>query len=168
MPPRIVPPPPTRFPASPAAQLKKPNRERERQKQLRKAMHVGVQVNDLPTNRMRATAQRGNKTVTAHSGDNAPEDTYITDNPDHAWPWNGKPQMVTPPRDHQLCAEAHVYAKIVMSGENPKKYDLISYNAAGVVAPPCANCKTWVGGAFASVRKLGATYRPGSTQAPHG
>jgi hypothetical protein len=164
---RVIAPPAAAALSTPfVVQTKKPNRKREQEKTLRKAMRVQVQAGTGTPTKMHATATRGKSSVSSESGSLTTETqqigAYIDNNP--GWPWDDKGQVETWPL--KTCAEARLYAKLVMNGENPRKYNLISYNSAGKVAPPCRNCKTWVGSAFASVKMLTAAYRSGATHSP--
>jgi hypothetical protein len=142
---------------------------REQKKMLRKKMHQKVQHAKASPDRMQATAIRGNDSVSSESGTNTADtrdiENYIL-TAGINWPWSNKPRPILT-RQHRNCAEAHVYAILISRSENPKSYHLISYNKEGKVAPPCDNCKTWVGGAFKSVERLNATYRPSSTRSPN-
>jgi len=148
-----------------AIQAKGGKAARELKKQLRKKANQMVQQGKLSAWKMWSTAMRGKDSVSAESGRDTDESTRIDDyitNSSFNWPWKGKPNLEG--RPHQSCAEAHVYALLIEANENPKSYTLKSYNHQGNVAPPCKNCKTWVGAVFKHVDGLKANYRSKSTK----
>jgi hypothetical protein len=51
-------------------------------------------------------------------------------------------------------------------GRNPKSYALVSFNAKGVIAAPCANCAMWVSDAFAMVYAETTAYAGHRNQKP--
>jgi hypothetical protein len=79
-------------------------------------------------------------------------------------PWNGINPVL--PRDHNTCAEAHVWCEVIARGKIPKNFILFSFNAQGIIASPCANCAQWVENAFGQVYKETTAYEKHTKQKP--
>jgi len=86
-------------------------------------------------------------------------------------PWRGLKPAVLPDRNgnrrpHSTCAEAHLWSELMGRAKTPKNYTLVSFNASGVIAAPCANCKQWVETAFGAVYSKTTTYEGNAQQRP--
>ncbi len=129
-----------------------PNRQRERQKILRKrtnvALHQSRQKEGVApaTNTAVAWALVKGSTVTKKTFSGAvggmPNAVPYGAAP-HVYPWTGLTPAL-PNYPFTNCAEAKMYSVLVADGYDPKNFTITTYSGKWKKNPPCANCKLWV------------------------
>ena len=139
-------------------------------KEIRKIANTFAKLHMEDAGRMMSLAIKGEERIYAHSSAPAavatPLDPYPTYLVEYAakLPWNGLTAVLA--RPHTTCAEAHVWCELMGRGKNPKSYTLVSFNADGIIASPCANCAQWVERAFFEVYKETPAYEGRTRQKP--
>ncbi|MEN9865623.1 MAG: hypothetical protein RL748_1213 [Pseudomonadota bacterium] len=139
-------------------------------KEIKTAAHTFANLNQEKMGSMLSLALNGGEAVSAQSGAPAgaasalnPYPAYLIEQADRL-PWNGLTPTLA--RPHNTCAEAHLWCELTGRGKNPKNYTLVSFNAKGIIAAPCANCAQWVERAFGAVYAETTSYEGHARQKP--
>lgn len=139
-------------------------------KDIKKRAHTVANIHKDDSGSMMSIAMDGKQEIYAHSGKPAnvstatdPYPTYLIEL-NSELPWNGLTAVL--PRNHNTCAEAHLWCELKARSKNPLNYTLVSFNTNGIIASPCANCAQWVESAFGAVYKETPAYEGRSKQKP--
>jgi hypothetical protein len=139
-------------------------------KDIKKQANTFSNLHQADAGRMMSLAMSGGDKIFAHSGVPAANATPLDHYPGYLLQYNAKlPWRKCTPvleRNHNTCAEAHVWCEIMGRGKDPKNFILVSFNARGNIASPCANCAQWVETAFGQVYKETPAYEGRTRQRP--